>query len=400
MMSEASSAFAWATVDAALARGDASGAAATALEGLHAARFEGRQQFFSQLFSVLLPRARAAETADCVAEACEALWRMPEFRSNQSSASSLTGEALLLAVSLATAYATVDKLEKGIAFDTEVMQSSAFFTYDGLTPLDRLACVTRVLRASRVLANPHHTDSAVQKGMSLYHSIAGRPRSPIGDGEAQRHHLAVVCGYLLELGLYRQARHDFLRAFQSFLTLHENSKEPAALERAALCALCIRACEAERQAALCSVTQRHNPALLLPSLYKYVQVAYTGQLFSASDMERVLAAAGSYLSPSVLQDALRAHNIIVLAKTFECVHWRSLRVHMDDERITEGELYELIVSLVRSQRVSAAIHQDTGFIEFIHSAQEHAQITDADAFNLIAAAAAAIGKTRPELLLV
>ncbi|KAG5464503.1 hypothetical protein LSCM1_00693 [Leishmania martiniquensis] len=399
MMSEASNALSWATVDVALVRGDANGAVAATLEGVRAALFEERKQFFSQLYSVLLPHAQAAETAGCVVETCEALWGMSEFRSNQSSATSLTGEALLLAVVLATAYATVDKLEKAIVFDAEVMQSSAFFTYDGLTPLDRLACVTRVLRASRVLANPRHTDSAVQKGMSLYHSIAGRAQSQIGGDEAQRHRLAVVCAYLLELGLYRQARHDYLRAFQSFLILHEKSKDATALQRAALCALCIRACEEEQQAALCSIAQCSSAALFLPSLYKYVQLAYAGQLFSASDVECVLEAAGSYLPPSLLRDALREHNIIVLAKTFECVYWRSLCVHMGDERITESELYDLIVSMVQSQRISAAIHQDSGFIEFTHSVTEHAKITDADAFNLIAAAAAAIGKRRPELLL-
>ncbi|CAG9584213.1 conserved hypothetical protein [Leishmania major strain Friedlin] len=399
-MSEASTPFAWATVDAALTRGNASGAAVTALEGLRAATFSGREQFFSQLSSVLLSRARAPETASCVAEACEALWRMPEFRSNSSSGSSLTGEALLLAVALATAYTTVDKLERAISFDAEVLQSSAFFTYNGLTPWDRLACVARVLRASRVTANPRHADSAVQKGMSLYHGIAVRERLESGDEETQRHIHAVVCAYLLELGLYRQERRDYLRAFQSFFVLHESSDDAAALQRAALCALCVREGEADRQAALYGVMQRGSAALLTLPLYNYVQIAYNGQLFSAADVEGVLAAAGSYAPQPILRDALREHNIIVLAKTFECVHWRSLCLHMDDKNITEGELYDLLVSMVRSHRVCAAIHHDTGFIEFTSAAGAHAQITDTDAFKRIAAAAAAIAKARPELLLV
>ncbi|CBZ39115.1 hypothetical protein, conserved [Leishmania donovani] len=399
-MSEASTSFSWAAVDAALTRGDASCVAATALEGLRAATFNGREQFFSQLSSALLSRARAPETASCVAEACEELWGMPEFRSNSSSGSSLTGEALLLAVTLATAYTTVDKLERAIAFDAEVLQSSAFFTYDGLTPWDRLACVARVLRASRVTANPRHADSAVQKGMSLYHGIAARGRLESGDKETQRHRHAVVCAYLLELGLYRQERHDYLRAFQSFFALHENSDDAAALQRAALCALCVRTGEADRQAALYGVTQRGSAALLALPPYNYVQFAYNGQLFSAADVEGVLAAAGPYVPQPILRDALREHNIIILAKTFECVHWRSLCLHMDDKHITEGELYDLLVSMVRSQRVCAAIHHDTGFIEFTSDAGAHAQITDIDAFKRIAAAAAAIGKARPELLLV
>ncbi|CAM44438.1 conserved hypothetical protein [Leishmania braziliensis MHOM/BR/75/M2904] len=399
-MSDVSSTFPWATVDAALAHGDASGAAATALEGLRASPFDRREQFFSQLSLALLPRARAPETASCVAEACEALWGMPEFRSNRTSASSVTGEALLLAVVLATAYTTVDKLEKAIAFDAAVLQSSAFFTYEGLTPLERLACVARVLKASRITADPRHTDSAVQKGMSLYHGIADRARYESGDDEVQRHRHAVVCTYLLELGLYRQERHDYLRAFQSFFALHENREDAVVLQRSALCALCVRASEAERQAALYSVTLRGKDAFLTPSLYHYVQVAYNGQLFSAADVEGVLATAGPYLPQSILRSALREHNIIILAKTFECVHWRSLCVHMDDEGITEGELYDLLVSMVQAQRVSAAIYQDTGFIEFTNTAKAHAQITDTDAFNRISAAATAIGKARPELLLV
>lgn len=398
-MSEASSSFAWATLDAALTRGDASGAAATALDGLRATTFNGRGQFFSQLYSALLTRARALETASCVAEACEALWGMPEFRSSLSSGSSLTGEALLLAVALATAYTTVDKLERAITFDAEVLHSSVFFTYDGLTPWDRLSCVARVLKASRVTANPRHADSAVQKGMSLYHSVAGRARRESGDGETQRHHHAVVCAYLLELGLYRQERRDYLRALQSFLVLYENSGDAAAIQRAALCALCVRAGEADRQAALCSVTQRGGAALLALPLYNYLQIAYNGQLFRAADVEGVLAAAGSYVPHSILRDALREHNITILAKTFECVHWRSLCLHMDDKHITESELHDLLVSMVRSQRVCAAIHQDTGFIEFTSAADAHTQITDTDAFKRIATAAAAIGKARPELLL-
>ncbi|GET93757.1 hypothetical protein, conserved [Leishmania tarentolae] len=400
-MSKASTSFSWSTVDAALRRGDVSGAAAITLEGLRATTFDGRGQFFSELSSAMLTLARAPETASCVAEACEALWEMPEFRSNSSYTSSLTGEALLLAVILATAYTTVDKFERAIAFDAEVLQSSAFFTYSGLTLYDRLACVARVLMASRMTASPHHADSAVQKGMSLYHAITSRAVCQSSEEETQQHRHTAVCAYLLELGLYRQERRDYLRAFHSFFALHENSDDMVALQRAALCALCIRTSEVDRQAALCSVTQRRSAALLPLQLCNGMHIVHNGGLFSAADVEGVLAAARSYMPPSTLRAALREHNIVILAKTLECVHWRSLCLHMDDEHITEGELYDLLVSMVRLQRVRATIHQDTGFIEFTSSpAGAHAEITDIDAFKRVAEAAAAIGKEHPELLLV
>ncbi|KAG5490820.1 hypothetical protein JKF63_00942 [Porcisia hertigi] len=399
-MTERPSAFSWTKLNAALKCGDAPGAASAALEGLHGASLDGRKAFFSQLSLALLAHARASETAGCVAEACEALWRMPEFRTNHSSTSSMTGEALLLATVLATAYATVDKLDKSMALDVEVLQSPAFFVHDGLTPLDRLACTARVLKASRVTASPRHADSAVQKGMSVYHSIASQVDPQGGDNETQSHRRAVVCAYLLELGLYRQQHHDYLRAFQSFLALHENSEDPVALHRAALCALCARTCEKERQAILYSVTQRSNVTPLVPPLYDCVQSAYNGQLLSASDVQGALAAAGDYLPQSALRDALREHNIIILAKTFECVHWHSLCVHMDDQDITEVELYDLLVSMVMSHRICAVIHQDTGFVEFTDDASAHARITDTDAFNRIAVAVTEIGKTHPELLFV
>ncbi|KAK7202284.1 cop9 signalosome complex subunit [Novymonas esmeraldas] len=403
-MSAGSSSFSWVAVDAAVVRGDANGAAAAVLDGLRAVDFDQRKAFFSQLSSVLLRQSRATETANCAAEAGKILWGMPEVRHTQSFASDVTGEALLLAAAVGAAYAAAGNLDQAVTYDAEVLRSSVFFTYDGFSPLDRLACVARVLEASRVSGNARLADVAMQRGMSDYHSLAHLSRhNNSGDEEAQRHRDAVVHSYLLERGLYRQDRQDYLLAVQSFLALYDSSGDVAALHRAALCALCTRAGEAERLALLRAVLQRYataTAALPLP-LHHHILRVCDGHLLTPADMEDLLTAAGAYLPTHVLHNALREHNILLLAHTLECVHWQSLLAHMGEQDMTESELHDLLVSMVQGQRLGVAIHHDTGFIEFAcdnSGAAAHAPITDADALNRIAAAAAAISKAHPELL--
>ncbi|KPA81843.1 putative cop9 signalosome complex subunit [Leptomonas pyrrhocoris] len=391
------SSFCWDGVDRALERGDAKGAASVAQEGLRAVAYDERRRFFTQLCTVLLRHTRTSDGAVCVAEAGELLWMMPEVRSSSSATTTVSGETLLLAAALATANVTLQNYEKVLVFDRELLQSPAFFTYDGFTAIERLACVARILVASRMTDGTRYVDSAVHKGMSLYHGLV-KSCVRLGDA-AQRQRDAVVCAYLFELACYRQKQNDYVRAFQSFLALHDKNKQTEVLCRAALAALCIRAGEGVRQGALHDVLLRCSPAAL-PSLYPYVQQAYSQQLFRAADTAAVLAAAGEYVPTNVLRDALREHNILLLAKAFDCVYWRSLCVHMDDDAITEGELYDLLVSMVHAQRLPVAIHQDTGFIEFGEGQAGARQrvMTDADVFNRIAKATAVIAAARPDLL--
>ncbi|KPI83056.1 putative cop9 signalosome complex subunit [Leptomonas seymouri] len=386
-----------ASVEMALGRGDFKGAATIVQEALRAVSYDGRKSFFTQLCTALLRRARTDNGAPGVAKAGELLWTMPEFRTSSSAASSMSGETLLLASVLATAYMTMHNYEKVLVFDCELLQSPAFFTYDGLTATERLACVARILAASRMTSGTRYVDSAVHKGTPLYYGLAKSCERL--DVAAQRQRDAVMCTYLFELACYRQQQKDYLRAFQSLLALYERNKQPEALCRAALTALCIRASEGVRQAALQDVLHRSS-SLVLPSLYAYLQQAYNQQLFRAADTAALLTAAEAYVAEDALRNALREHNILLLAKTFDCVYWRSLCVHMDDASITEEELYDLLVEMVLGQRLSVAIHQDTGFIEFGEDEAGVGQrvAADADVFNRIAKTTAVIAAARPDLL--
>jgi hypothetical protein len=400
-----SSSACWDSVDQALERGDASGAAATAQNGLRAVAYDERKSFFTQLCAVLLRRARTVSGAKCVAEVGELLWSMPEFRSATSATASLSGETLLLAAVVATAYTTMQNYAKALVFDRELLQSPALFTYDGFTVVDRLACVARTLTASRLTDDTRYVDSAVHKGMSLYHSLAKLPssfslssRTRFDDAAAQQRN-AVVCAYLLELGCYRQKQNDYLRAFQAFFELHENIRQAEALCRAACSALCIRASEEVRQTALHDVLHC-NDVITLPSLYLAVQRAYKRELFCAVDVAAALEAAGDYVPKTVLRDALREHNIVLLAKTFDNVHWRSLCLHMDDADLTETQLYDLLVEMGRGQRLEVAIHQDTGFIEFGSGGKELRSrqdvVSDVEVFKRIARAASIAAAACPD----
>ncbi|KAL7707242.1 cop9 signalosome complex subunit [Lotmaria passim] len=390
----------WDAVDHALERGDAQTAVTAVQEGLRTTAYDERRRFFTQLCALLLRHARSADGAACVAEAGALLWMMPEFHCGTSATASLSVESLLLAAALSTVYMTLQAYDKALTFDRELLQSPTFFTNDGITALERLACVARTLTASRKTGSTRYVDTAVQKGMSLYHGLVKFHARP-DDAEQQRQRDAVVRAYLFELGCHRQIQRDYLRAFQSFFALYEDNKETEALCRAALMALCVRAGEGERQAALHDVLHCSGPTTM-PSLYAYVQLAYKQQLFRAVDVAAVVAAARDYAPASVVRDALREHNIVLLAKTFDCVYWRSLCVHMDDADITEDQLYDLLGEMVRAQGLAVSIHQDTGYIEFGRKDEvgprQQPVITDADVFNRVAKATAIIVAAHPDLL--
>lgn len=385
----------WESVDRALECNDAKAAATAAQEGLRAIAYDERKAFFTQLCATLRRHGSTSDGASCVAEVGEQLWMMPEFRVNTSAAATVSGETLLLAAAIAIAYMALENYTKALAFDRELLQSPTFFTYDGFTVVERLACVARFMTASRLTSSTRSVDSAVQKGVSLYHGLA-KARVP-ADAAAQQQRDAVVQAYLDELGRYRQERCDYLRAFHSFSALYESSGQAEALQRAALAALCIRSSNEVRQAALHDVLSVSSPSSL-PSLYTFVHQAYHQQLFRAADTAKALSAMGGLLPQKVLRDALREHNVLLLANAFDCVHWRSLRTHMDDEEITEGELYDLLVAMVRAQRLAVTIHQDTGFIEFGGDGGGQQTITDADVFERIAHTAAAVATSHPALL--